>query len=419
MKRNSAILRRRSRSRWHRVRILRPAALVGGLSALLILAAACSSSGTTASQGSADTVAKGSSLVTSAKQVLKAASEGLIYSASNTPSGPGDLLPYGSWRGPTSAPAPRKNALIEIIPCTMQAASCATTAESTAAAAKALGWRTNIITSGAVTPEQAAQAFNVALSRKPQAIIAIAVDAPLAPQQITAAEKAGIVTVEDAADPEPSESARNDAYDSYRQPLEFTVNAYAAIADSNGTANVVSIDATDIPVLHSAYEQFKSVMAQCAGCKVTPISVTESELGDSTTIQQLVSAALQADPNASYVQLPASELLPPAAAAIRQAGKQEKVKILLEDADSVGLDALTQGTAAFDPGFSLGWLAYAGVDQVVRGMAKAPYLTTAQIALGLHMFTPGNSPKSGNAEDYTGFKIYIPRYDKIWGIDGK
>ena len=113
MKRNSTILRRRSRSRWHRDRILRPAPLVGGLSALLILATACSSSGTTASQGSADTVAKGSSLVASAKQVLKAASEGLIYSASNTPLGPSDLLPYGSWRGPTSAPAPRKNALIE------------------------------------------------------------------------------------------------------------------------------------------------------------------------------------------------------------------------------------------------------------------------------------------------------------------
>src|SRR3984957_9690940 len=416
MKRNSTILRRRSRSRWHRDRILRPAALAGRLSALLILAAACSSSGTTASQGSADTVAKGSSLVTSAKQVLKAASEGLIYSSSNTPSGPGELMPYGSWRGPTSAPAHEKNALVEIIPCTMQAPSCATTAESTAAAVKALGWRSNIITSGAVTPEQAAQAFNVALSLKPQAIIAIAVDAPLAPQQITAAEKAGIITVEDAADPEPSESARYDAYVSYRQPLESTLDAYAAIADSNGTANVVTLDTTDIPVLSSAYDQFKSVMGQCAGCKVSTISITESELGASTTIQQLMSAQLAADPNASYVQLPTTETLPPVAAAIRQAGKQGKVKVLVEDADPVGLAALTQGTAVYDPGFSLGWLAYAGVDQVVRGLAKAPYLTTAQIALGLHMFTPGNTPKSGNAEDYPGFRIYVSQYDKIWGL---
>jgi ribose transport system substrate-binding protein len=417
MKENPATLGRRSGTRGRRSRILRLAPLVIGLPAVLALAA-CSSSSATATGGSGRTAAKDSSLVTSAKQVLKAASDGLIYSASTTPSGPGQLLPYGSWRGPQTAPAPRKNTLVEIIPCTMQAPSCATTAESTAAAVKALGWQSNIITSGAVTPEQAAQAFNVALSRKPQAIIAIAVDAPLAPQQISAAEKAGIVTVEDAADPEPGEAVNYDAYVSYRQPLESTLDAYAAIADSNGSANVVAIDTTDIPVLQSAYEQFKSVLAQCTGCKVSTISVTESELGDSTTVQQLVSAALAADPNADYVQLPTSEMLPPTAAAISQAGKQGKVKILAEDADPVGLQALLQGTATYDPGFSLGWLAYAGVDQVVRGLAKAPYLTTAQIALGLHMFTPGNTPKSGNAEDYSGFKIYISTYYKLWGITG-
>jgi ribose transport system substrate-binding protein len=418
MKRHSTIPRHRFELRRNQGRLLRHAPLAGVLSGLLILATACSSSGPTTRADSAGPASSSSSLVAKAKQVLKVASEGLIYSSSNTPSGPGELMPYGSWRGPTSAPAHEKNALVEIIPCTMQAPACATTAESTAAAAKALGWRSNIISSGAVTPEQAAQAFNVALSLKPQAIIAIAVDAPLAPQQITAAEKAGIVTVEDAADPEPSESASYDAYVSYRQPLESTLDAYAAIADSNGTANAVAVDVTDIPVLSSAYDQFKSVMAQCTDCRVDTISITESELGESTTIQQLMSAALAADPTAGYVQLPSTEMLPPTAAAISQAGKQGKVKVLAEDADPVGLAALTQGTAAYDPGFSLGWLAYAGVDQVIRGLAKAPYLTTAQIALGLHMFTPANTPTSGNAEDYAGFKIYVSSYDKIWGLTG-
>src|ERR1700727_2158126 len=104
----------------------RRSTMVGGLSALLILATACSSSGTTAGGGGGGdgTVSASTSLVAKAKQVLAAASEGLIYSASNTPSSPVDLLPYGSWRGPTSAPAPAKNALVEIIPCTMQAPSC-------------------------------------------------------------------------------------------------------------------------------------------------------------------------------------------------------------------------------------------------------------------------------------------------------
>src|SRR5580658_1756334 len=159
MKRHSTIPRHRFELRRNQGRLLRHAPLAGVLSGLLILATACSSSGPTTRADSAGPASSSSSLVAKAKQVLKVASEGLIYSSSNTPSGPGELMPYGSWRGPTSAPAHEKNALVEIIPCTMQAPACATTAESTAAAAKALGWRSNIISSGAVTPEQAAQAF--------------------------------------------------------------------------------------------------------------------------------------------------------------------------------------------------------------------------------------------------------------------
>src|ERR1700678_2818121 len=327
MPRHSRLLPHRIDSQRHRRRIARPAPVAGGVAVLLVFAAACSSSGpstngagsTAASGISGSTAARDSGFAAAARQALQDATQGLVFSPTDNPSGPGGLQPYGSWRGPTLAPAHEKNALVEIIPCTMQAPACATTAESTAAAAKALGWRSNIISSGAVTPEQAAQAFNVALSLKPQPIIACPVDAPLAPQQITAAEKAGIVTVEAAADPEPSEAASYDAYVSYRQPLESTLDAYAAIADSNGTANAVAVDVTDIPVLSSAYDQFKSVMAQCAGCRVDTISITESELGESTTIQQLMSAALAADPTADYVQLPSTEMLPPTAAAISQA----------------------------------------------------------------------------------------------------
>ena len=146
--------------------------------------------------------------------------------------------------------------------------------------------------------------------------------------------------------------------------------------------------------------------------------MTISQLGDPTETQQLVGAALAANPDADYFQMTASEGLPPAIAAIRQAGKQDKLTVLLEDADPAGLNAITQGEANYDPGFSLGWLAYAGVDQVVRGLAKAPFLTTAQIGLGLHMFATGTTPASGNADDYSGYQDYAAHYDKIWGVSG-
>jgi ribose transport system substrate-binding protein len=409
--------------------LVRGTAPVAGLVALCICLAACSSSGSSSgstsaagaggvSSGAAGSGAGGSSFVAEAKAAVSAATQGLVFSPTDTPANPSDLTAYGSWRGPTAAPPPRKNALVEIIPCTMQAPACATTAEATAAAAKALGWRTDIITSGAVNPEQAAQAFNVALSRKPQAIVAVAVDAALAPHQIAAAEKAGIVTVEDADDPVPSEQVAYDAYVSYRQPLEWALDAYAIVADSNGTANVLGVDITDNIGLHAAYSEFKAVMGQCGGCKLTTISMSIAQLSDPTQTQQQISAAIAAHPSAGYLQMTASYGLPPVVAAIRQAGKQDKLKVLVEDADPSGLNALTQGEAVDDPGFSLGWLAYAGIDQVVRGLAKAPFLTKAQIGLGLHMFTPATTPASGNTDDYAGYKTYAAQYDKIWGVNG-
>jgi ABC-type sugar transport system substrate-binding protein len=396
-----------------------PSSTAAGPSASSPVASSPVASSTAASSTLASTPAASSdSIVTQAKLAVNGAIQGLVYSSVDVPTSPSDFQPYGSWRGPTTAPPPVKNALVEIIPCTMQAPSCATAAESTAAAVKALGWRSDIITSGAVNPEQAAQAFNVALSRKPQAIIGIAVDAALAPQQIAAAEKAGIVTVEEADDRQPSEQVAYDAYVSDRQPLEWALDAYAIIADSNGTANALGIDITDVAGLHGAYGEFKSVMAQCTGCKLTTISMTVAQLGDPTAMQQVVGAALAAHPAANYFQMTAAEGLPPVLAAIRQASRQNKIMVLVEDADPAGLNAITQGEASYDPGFSLGWLGYAGVDEVERGLGKAPYLTTAQIGMGLHMFSASTTPASGNADDYSGYKAYAAEYEKLWGIGG-
>jgi ribose transport system substrate-binding protein len=380
--------------------------------------AAPSSAASAAEVGSSSAPAGSNNLVAKAKSAVAAATQGLVYSASDTPTDPSAVQPYGDWRGPSSAPAPAKGALVEIIPCTMQAASCANTATATATAAKSLGWRTDIITSGALTPEQAAQAFNVALSRKPQAIIAISVNSPLAPQQILAAEKQGIVTVEDAGDPFPTDQVKYDAYVSFRNSFEWTLNAYAVIADSNGTANVLAVDIPDAPQLHNGYEQFKSILAGCSGCTLSTLTMTVATFNDPTTVEQDITAAVASHPDAKYLQLAASEGIPAIVAGLKQAGKAGKITVLVQDADPVGLAAVTQGSVKFDPGFSLGWLAYAGVDQVVRGLAKAPYLTTAQIGLGLHMFTTATTPASGNSDDYAGFQAYIAKYNQIWGVQG-
>jgi hypothetical protein len=392
------------------------ASAAGGVSSSASAAGGVSSSASAAGGVSSSAPAAGNNLIAQAKLAVAAATQGLVYSATDTPTDPSAVEPYGDWRGPSSAPVPAKGALVEIIPCSMQAAACANTATATVAAAKSLGWRADIITSGALTPEQAAQAYNVALSRKPQAIIAISVNSPLAPQQILAAQKQGIITVEDAGDPFPTDQVKYDAYVSYRNSLEWTMNAYAAIADSNGTANVLAVDVPDAPQLHNGYEQFKAVFAKCSGCKLSTLTTPVAQFNDPTAVEQTIIAAVASHPDANYLQLAASEGLPAIVAALNQAGKASKITVLVQDADPVGLTAVTQGSVKYDPGFSLSWLAYAGVDQVVRGLAKQPYLTTAQIGLGLHMFTAATTPASGNSDDYAGFNAYVTKYKQIWGV---
>jgi hypothetical protein len=87
-----------------------------------------------------------------------------------------------------------------------------------------------------------------------------------------------------------------------------------------------------------------------------------------------------------------------------------------KDADAAGLNAVLQGQSAANAGASAMWAGWAGVDQVIRGMAKAKYLTIAQQGIGVAFFTKSNTPKSGNFGDYPPVPNYQNYYKHAWGI---
>jgi ABC-type sugar transport system substrate-binding protein len=162
-------------------------------------------------------------------------------------------------------------------------------------------------------------------------------------------------------------------------------------------------------------KQYTRVMADCSGCKVTQVEWLITDALDPVKTDAIIGAALAANPDANYLVLPYSIGLPSVVDAVRKAGKTDKVKIVAKDGDSVGLSAIASGGSSMNAGVSLQWVAYAGVDQIIRGLAKEPYLKAEELGLGVHLFTKADSPADGNA-DYTKFLDYVSEYKKLWGL---
>jgi hypothetical protein len=87
-----------------------------------------------------------------------------------------------------------------------------------------------------------------------------------------------------------------------------------------------------------------------------------------------------------------------------------------KDADAAGLNAVLQGQSAANAGASAIWAGWAGVDQVIRGMAHSKYLSIGQQGIGVAFFTKANTPKSGNIDDYPPVPNFPAFYKKAWGL---
>jgi len=75
-----------------------------------------------------------------------------------------------------------------------------------------------------------------------------------------------------------------------------------------------------------------------------------------------ITAALQANPDATHLVLPYSICMSSVVEAVRKAGKTDSVKVVSKDGDEIGLQAIASGGSSANAGVSLEWVAYAGVD---------------------------------------------------------
>lgn len=151
------------------------------------------------------------------------------------------------------------------------------------------------------------------------------------------------------------------------------LDAYYAIAQSNGKAHVMFINAPgDINSGGESTRFTQTMSTDCPSCKVTTVGVPVPDWA--TNIQGDVQSFLLAHPATNWV-VPIydseTEYVIPGVAA---EGKASSVKIASFNGTPPILKYISQGTMAMDVAESFTWLGYADIDATLRVLAHQPNL---------------------------------------------
>lgn len=378
------------------------------------------SAGTTAevtapAEGKSTTAAAGGdSIVAEAGAVAKMATSELVYSAVEVPTQTGQIEPYGSWRGPTKAPKAEAGVTVQVITCSKQAPGCTQPAEGAIEAAEELGWKAELIDGGG-SPEGYARAFNTALTRHPDAIVAVAIPTIAVGDSLEKAKSANVYTL-DIADLEPSSGPTFDAYVPYPTDAQAAIAAWSSISEADGAANQLLVRDSGWPVFQRSVQTYEKVIGQCSTCKSTTIDWQLSDAVNPAKVNELIGGAISQEPDLNGVFIPYGLALPNVTQAVASAGKSGEIAISSQLGESIELQSVAAGDSAFAVGTSGGWAGWAGIDQLNRGLSGEPLLKPTEIGLGVAEFTKQNAPASGDYDEWSGMIDYRSEYRKIWGV---
>jgi len=368
---------------------------------------ASGSSGTATASGSTQA---DSQIVSQAHDVMRIATGKLVFSAKNDPTSASDFVPYGAWRGPTSAPAHQPGEKIEIIVCSTQSPACVSIGNAMKQAAGVLGWNAEIINADG-TPQGFTNAFLTAINRSPAAIVTAAIPAAAVGAQLAEAKQKGILTVTGADEASASGPNYDDTISANLEQMNSLL-AFADIADTNGKANVVIVQDPTFPILVKAAHTYQRIIGLCSSCKSHLETVTIATASDPTKTSASITGFLSQHPDATSLAMDYSVGLSSVVQAVESASK--KVQLDVKDGDNVGLAAVRNGQVTYNAGTSLDEMAWAEMDQVVRGLAKQPFLTQAQVGLGVVLLNKATTPANDDIDTWPGLPDYKAQYTKIW-----
>jgi ribose transport system substrate-binding protein len=149
----------------------------------------------------------------------------------------------------------------------------------------------------------------------------------------------------------------------------FKLMSDAAVADSDGKANVLVVRLTDSSdTIGNSDAGIAELQAHCPACTVTTLDSTTANM---SKLGSAISAKLSANPGINYLILPQDAFFPAALPGIQSAGFTSKLKVIAAGGATAGLQAVKGGQIAYDIGQGADYNGWGFADATVRLLAGA------------------------------------------------
>jgi ABC-type sugar transport system substrate-binding protein len=314
-----------------------------------------------------------------------------------------------AWDGPTDAAKAPSGTSLAIVTCTMALEGCKLLTEGTEHAAKAIGWKTNVV--NVTDPTGYDQALQTVIAQGADAVVLVGVDQRLIPGGIKAAhsKKVPLVSLFQNNKPGP------DGVDVEVSPdpnEEGKLLASSMIVNNDGKVNVLFMPDDEFSLPVGVLAAAKSTLDSCTACDVSyapEINFTAATVG--TSLPGRVVAALRKDPSINSILVgfdpPVTTVIP----AIQAAGLQDQAKFYSQLGTTAALGFIADGNVMdSDVGASNEWGGWAAVDETIRLLNGQP---TVDENVPVVLLTKSNLPPKGQpfVGEEAGFK---DKYLALW-----
>lgn len=224
------------------------------------------------------------------------------------------------------------------------------------------------------SPVRMQQGFQEAINAGANAIVNDGNVVKIVANQIKAAKDKGIPTVEainsppvvgvpgQGSDPNTFGNIAPDAF------LAGQLSAAAAVVNTNGNAQVVIMDTSEVSASPTIVKGMKDALAKCSGCSIVQVTDTPLEQW-STALTGLAATTVRSHPQVNYLLPIYSDMGIFAAAGIQQAGATGRVRIASFNGTPAAQALVKKGDIyAVNTAEDHEWIGWAVVDQAMRGM---------------------------------------------------
>ncbi|MGB2757347.1 MAG: substrate-binding domain-containing protein [Acidimicrobiia bacterium] len=375
--------------------------------------------------------------VASCDTAKKAAPKTSAPSTSNAPTKPANVLSEAkaavelAYKGsygtpPKSGPKAVRGKKLWVISCSDLLESCSVPGHHAVEAAKELGWDVTYA-EGQLQASVTAERIRSAVAAGANAIILVASDCPQVQGPLQEAHDAGVVLVGiysfDCNDPSiengkslfDAQALATFPGNAAEQQREWgKIKADWIIANSNGKATLIQLNANERLVIRHTNEGFDTEFARCAGCKeLGRVEATDSDILQLTPALQKGATAISQHPETEFIHAPIDAIVPLLVLpAIRSSGADISAQLVGGEGLTANMDLIRSGDQAVALAYPHEWMAWSAVDITNRIFAKADPTVNQGISWQL-VDKDHNLPASGPYVPPVDFKA---AYREVWGV---